>query len=688
MQLISLRLCNFRQFYGETPELVLTHGDGRKVTVIHGNNGAGKTTLLNALTWVLHEKFTAAFSSPESLVNKRAIAQAPMGQAVSCWVELIFEHRSERYQLRRECRGYRSETGSSEGKSELRMLRVGDDGRWQIVPSAPEDVIGKILPSSLHQYFFFDGERIEQIVRSNRKTEIAEATKILLGLEACIRAVRHLNEARKTLERELGTIGDPETQKLLREKNTLEKEIEAALQRQEAIGKEVEAFERLQEEVSQQLRQLEAVQEVQRRRDTLEAQQKREREKLQQHKEALKLAISTQGYTVLLDDVTAHFRELVGGLRKRGELPANIKHQFVMDLLERQRCICGTVLCEGEEAHRLVRAYLERAGLADVEEAVIRMEAQVDGLSRQVPGFWETVDQEQLAIQQLREAIAVIERELDDIHTRLKNNPQEDIRKLEEQLANHKTKIRDLTLEQGESRNQVKERKALLEKLSQQIEKHQTNEARQALAQRRIAATEDAIARIKDLMGRVDLVFRGQLERRVQEIFGQIVVVPYVPKLTERYELTLVESTTGQESPVAASTGEHQVLSLSFIAAIIDRVRSWSKKEEGETWVGPDSGTFPMVMDSPFGSLDRTYRRQVARALPTLANQLVVMASPTQWLGEVAEAMAPYVGKQYVLSYNSPKDEVLADYLTLEGERYALVKPSPDGSEYTEILEV
>ena len=74
MKLLSLRLCNFRQFYGQTPEIVLASGDRRKITVIHGNNGAGKTGLLNAFTWVLYEKFTAAFASENQLVNKRAIA--------------------------------------------------------------------------------------------------------------------------------------------------------------------------------------------------------------------------------------------------------------------------------------------------------------------------------------------------------------------------------------------------------------------------------------------------------------------------------------------------------------------------------------------------------------------------------------------------------------------------------------
>ncbi len=50
MKLTSIKMCNFRQFYGKTPEILLAGGKERNTTVIHGNNGAGKTGLLNAFT--------------------------------------------------------------------------------------------------------------------------------------------------------------------------------------------------------------------------------------------------------------------------------------------------------------------------------------------------------------------------------------------------------------------------------------------------------------------------------------------------------------------------------------------------------------------------------------------------------------------------------------------------------------
>ena len=179
MKLASIILCNFRQFYGKTPEINFSSGQ-QNTTIIHGNNGAGKTTIMNAFTWVLYEKFSAAFAAETQLVNKRAITEAKPGKAIACWVEIIFEHDHKRYQAKRLCRAYRNEKNQIEhGKSELYMQIAADDGRWSPPPEHPDDIIGRILPESLHRYFFFDGERIEYIVRDNQKSEIAEATKEL-----------------------------------------------------------------------------------------------------------------------------------------------------------------------------------------------------------------------------------------------------------------------------------------------------------------------------------------------------------------------------------------------------------------------------------------------------------------------------------------------------------------------------
>ncbi|MCT7949358.1 AAA family ATPase [Ancylothrix sp. C2] len=685
MKLISIVLCNFRQFFGKTPEIKLAGGE-RNTTILHGNNGAGKTTLMNGFTWVLYERFTAAFAAEEQLVNKRALAEVEVGNGVACWVEVLFEHDHKRYRAQRICRAYKNADGGFErGKSELKMLIEADGGRWIVPPQPPEDIIGRILPESLHKYFFFDGERIEQIVRFEKKGEIAEATKELLGVEVLNRSIRHLGEAKKSLETDLRGFGDYETKKLLRDKQNFEQEVERLMQRQGEIQQELEDQGEIKKTIGGRRLELEGADNLQQLRNQLEGQKSGLDLQIRQGKNAIKRAISGRGYAVWLGDLTAEFRGLVGGLRASGELPVGIKQQFVFDLLERGKCICGADLDEGSHGRHLVEEWMEKAGAEQVEEAAIRMGVLVDDVDKQGVELWGEFDRQQAIINDCRVQLSEVENQLDDVKNKLRNFPDEDVSLLQRRLDDIDKKVSELNKELGSNEQQIHSLNGEITRLGKEIDKQRMQEIRQVLAQRRIAAAQDAIDRLVEVKNRLDRQFRLQLELRVQEIFRGISFTPYLPRLNEKYELTLVENVGDVEWPVAASTGENQILCLSFIGGIVDRVRDWSKRN---TLMGPDSSTFPIVMDSPFGSLDEISRRRVANCLPKLANQLVVLVTKTQWRGEVAEEMASFIGREYVLVYYSSKPDFEEDFIELNGVRYSLVRQSQNEFDYTEIVEV
>ncbi|CDN15499.1 Exonuclease SbcC [Richelia intracellularis] len=225
---------------------------------------------------------------------------------------------------------------------------------------------------------------------------------------------------------------------------------------------------------------------------------------------------------------------------------------------------------------------------------------------------------------------------------------------MQKRLDTIEKKIIELVLDTGRNEQQIENLQANIADLNKQRSKHKFNEERQANAQRRITATQDVIDRLTTVKIHQENEFRCQLERRIQEIFSEIAFVPYIPKISEKNnEVNLVQNTTGIEATVAASTGENQILSLSFIASIIARVREWNT--HNQMLMVPERSTFPIVMDSPFGSLDAQYRCQIARVIPQLANQFVLLLTKTQWTGEVETEISPRIGKEYVLTYYSSK---------------------------------
>ncbi len=691
MKLKYLQLCNFRQFYSQSPPIKFASGQ-QNTTVIYGNNGAGKTSILNAFTWVLYEKFTAAFASPELLINQRAIAEAQTEQAVECWVELQFERDRKLYQLKRKCYAHKTpEQQVQYSPTKLFMLVAAEDGRWYPPLEEPEDIIERILPSSLHQYFFFDGERIDGFFRHNQHHNIAEDTKELLGVKVLDRSIEHLKKAKRTLQEELQDLGDAQTKQLLKEQIKLEQSRDNLANRLQAIITKIKQLEQQKSHLSQQLLEISGAAQIQTLKTKLLQQQSEVKKEIIQSKKKLKKQLSQTSYLIFLPGLTQRFLDLIQQLRDRGQISTGLKQEFIQQLLAQQHCLCGTTLEPDTDAYHNVKSWLKRVEIKNIEESAIRLETQMTKIESQANDFWQQLDLQQSEINHQYLQLNHLEAEIARVNKQLKSYPNQNIQQLQQKIELIEEQLKSLILEQGENQQQQSDYQAQLTKITSKIAKQKLTETKQKLAQKRINITQESITRLHEVRSRLEQQFRLALEEKVQEIFSFISFTPYIPKLSCNYELTLVENTSGVEVPVAASTGENQILSLSFIGGIIDRVRQWSQRN---TLVSYDSSTFPIVMDSPFGSLDQIYRRQVAKAIPELANQLIILVTKTQWEGEVERETKQRIGQEYILTYYTPKPNRAAypsgnrDWLNLDQQNYPLVKDSTNNFEYTEVVVV
>jgi DNA sulfur modification protein DndD len=686
MKLLSLRLENFRQFENQVV-LEFAHGPGRNVTVIHGANGSGKTALLNAFTWVLYGQFTDALENPDNLVNRRVLMRSPVGDFVNCAVELVFDHDETKYRLRRTRTVKRTDVPpywELVGEDEHVLQFAASGGKWETADQADiSDILGRVIPEKLLFYFFFDGERIGQLQRPDKREETASATALLTGDEVLALTARHLGEVAKRFEQHLKTIGDAETSALISEKQELEEEMGSLGEGIQQHLVNIRGFEEGEKAISERLRELAETKHLQEERDMLRAREQDVTEDMRSLRDKVVNLVSEKGYLPLLKPAIDKSLGIIKELYESGKIPSDIKKPFVESLLQRQRCICDRPLTKGEPCYEAVEQWLRLSGMSSIEEKAISRRRDLQKAAREEQNFWQELNDLQSQRERRKTELFRIEERLNEIAETLRHAPQENIRELELALEQNRNALVHEAASKKSKQDKIEELRAKTEEINGEIQRREAKSLEQELTKKRIAVCLEAKAVLEDVRELHRDVYRKDLSERINKIFKRMLFKEYTAVLDDDYRLEVQQDASAV--PVGASTGENQLLSLAFIAGVIEQAQEVVSR--ANNMLAPNSSDFPLVMDSPFGQLDYNYRGAVADTLPSLANQVVFLFTKAQSDG-VMQSLEKRIGREYVLSYASPKEGVQADYISCRGKTYELVKPARDGHEKTEILEV
>ena len=193
MLIKKITLENFRQFK-DIQSVDFSEDNEKNITIILGENGAGKTTFAQAFRWCLYGKTTFTDSI---LLNKEISQNLGPNKESFVRVSLQLIHSNIQYEITREQKYTTNATGelNTPNSSELKIKYRNPQGTTKF----EKDVdlrIKEILPSELSNYFFFDGERIQNMskeINDGRSAEFKEAVERLLGLSAFTITLDHLN---------------------------------------------------------------------------------------------------------------------------------------------------------------------------------------------------------------------------------------------------------------------------------------------------------------------------------------------------------------------------------------------------------------------------------------------------------------------------------------------------------------
>ncbi|MGW4049167.1 hypothetical protein [Streptomyces sp. NPDC004721] len=390
--------------------------------------------------------------------------------------------------------------------------------------------------------------------------------------------------------------------------------------------------------------------------------------------------VATRGFLAFTEALAEKTLGMANGLYQKGALPAPLKREFVDQLLEEGTCICGTSLVEHTVAWEHVKDWRQRAGLQAVETAWQQLSGQISPLSSKRAELCEDFRQITKRIGDARDRVDGLVASESELDGKLRDGRLEGAQELE-------TKRMDLDSRIGVKQQRIGSIKSELERITKDIEKRTKERSRAEVTDELAAkarARSDLVQSVRRALSQILAIreddMRVRLDAELKKVFRSITHQNHIPTLSKGFELTLHKDVNGVELPVPKSTGENQILSLSFVAAVSKLARENHKERRAEGQSPIDAGTYPIVMDAAFGSLDQDYQQAVSRALAQMAPQLVVLVSKSQGLGKVVTELMPRVGHLGVIETHTTAPGNGADHIELEGMSYPYILAAEPGS--------
>lgn len=640
MRLERIILENFRQYYGQQ-KLNFAKDRERNVTIIHGINGAGKTSLFLALNWCFYGRNVENIKVVENvgeLVSKEVVAQAKPGDQVQTSVTIAFLHNGHRYMIKRVLTGSKLLTGklAVNEMDQFSMMRQGMDGRTEPIMN-PLGTMNAILPVNAREYFFFDGEKIDNFAKPEAAAQVKEAIFLVLKLEMLERSQRHLENTAATYRRELKKASGGELRDLLEQNEKLREEREKAGKRKEELEKEKDSAKRKVSEIDQKLRDSQNAKTLQQQRDRIDRDLKQRRMELTALVEQVRER-ATSGYPILAQSAMQRALAILNEKRERGEIPSSIRQQFIQDLLDEMICICGRPFAEHGPEHQKLLSLMNRSVPSSLEDDVLNTSSILAAFADKNNQLQLLVHADMKKRAELIDIIRDLDEELDDVSRQLKDSPLEEISRLEEQRDNFKMDIDGYSLEIGALTQKTEQ----LTKEINGLEKKITAARKEERRERELSLKYELAQKAADAIGEMYHIhadnMREQIEAQTKEIFRSLVWKEshfQDVQLGPDFNLEVIDR-YGQSARPELSAGERQVLSLSFITAM-------AQVSEEEA---------PLVMDTPFGRLSSHHRNSITEKLPQMANQLVLFVTDEELRDQARQNLEHRIGAEYRLEFD------------------------------------
>ncbi len=658
MKIKSIKLHNFMRYKGDN-ELHFSTDSEKNVTIVLGDNTFGKTTLAQAFRWALYESLNdTSYTKRKDIVllNNEVAAELRGINTQDVYVEIVIENEEEEVKFVRRAM-FNKKTGNPNdisvkqiGSTQLTMqIKPKDEGGWgTVIDNSGDNVepkkykigcvqeaIDSMLPPSLSNYFFFDGERWNDL--KSKTSDIKSSVDTILGVSGLLEMMNHLKDNRTSVTKKLreklrGTSG--EYDRLQREIRGLEDAIVEYEKELADVKNAIDTTERTVESTQKTLNDNRKVEEDQKELKKLESDiAQYEKFKANYYADIVKeLSNSAKLFAATL---LPEFEELLEQIDLEGKDIPGVTVDTIEYLLDMGECLCGTKLTEDSLAYQRMLKLKKQVPPEMLGGAAGKLKATLEAWKNETSEMKEAVSKK-------AEDFDVAQDTIDDKTT--------DKERLEKTI-DRKTNLGPVRLQNKQAKDRLTSLRKQSTTYEMRLENAKENKKKKESQLDAVAVHDKQNAQVYRCLAYVDAMYEKAsrlanarknttikdlndiIEENFQRMFND---KEKYARLGDDYKIHVyyhqVGGLTNYEEE-NLSNGETIAINFVFIVSILELARRYREVEESDEEYGMQNAILglPLVLDGPFSALSNENTTLVANRLPQFAEQVIIFMLDKDW---------------------------------------------------------
>lgn len=659
MRIDFVRLKNYRPYIDE--KIKFSSDEKKKnFTIIQGANGTGKTSLLNAVTWCLYDEeihLTKGLTGLP-LCNTEAFDNLKKKQILDVEVEIqMIDEEGRKHNIIRTLKYRKGEDNEEEvvpdpsskerDGSTFQYFRE-ERGQSKKLPE-PRFFLEQTMPENIKEYFFFDGEQLNQYFKESSGERIKKAVFDVSQITVMGKLIDRLIKKRRDIIRDSGDLG-PEIEKLKEEIEIRQKSFDTYKEDLRKKKWDKEQAKKLEIEKSEELRQYPDSAGFETRRLEVEKQIERIDDDVKFFKDEKLKGLLKISNSIIAYDALVNAKKIVDKGINEGRYPPDAKKDFIEPLLKKNKCICGRDLSD-PKCKKMIQDLLKRISTdSDICSEIIGMQGNLREMIDQIGSF----DEEQV---ELSKKIKDLEtdrngciKEQEVLLKKIGSSPIEKIQRLKQQLEDAKKAKDDLSYDIGKMEAQIETERKNLHNRNNYLTSILKKQGKFKTITKILAFLDKSVEYAGQIKNEIMQEVREKIQAKTKEQFFNLIWNKEAFQdviIDGEYNISVIHH-SGREGIGTLSAGQRQVLALSFMAAL--------KQVSGFNT--------PIMIDTPLGRISKEPKNNIARKLPNYlkGSQVTMLVTEEEYTPEVRSLLKCRVQKEFRIILESPTIAEVIEY--------------------------